>query len=171
MNDVGNHIDIRFEFWNENSTTKQMVVTTAGAMLPITAQLAPVNYNGIEASGESSDLGSKVARDLVIEVSNFPLGSWTSDSYSRYIAQNGKANLISFGGNMLGLATGAVSGAYSENPANAVGNAVSGAVNGLIGQLANYQRAKDTPDNTNGDTGNGVTTWLAGRKNFVYTTM
>ena len=171
INDVGNHIDLRFEFWDENSTTKQMVITTSGAMLPITAQLAPVNYNGIEASSDSSDLGSKVARDLVIEVSNFPLGSWTSDSYSRYIAQNGKANLISFGGNMLGLATGAVSGASSENPISAVGNAVNGAVNGLIGQLANYQRAKDAPDNTNGDTGNGVTTWLAGRKNFVYTIM
>lgn len=180
MNDMGNYTDIHFEDWHDLTPDglggvryKAIGVETTAAP-PITFRAGPINYNGFSGFEYSEDVRNyynRIDPAYKVELSNFPLGSWTCDAYQMYVAQNGKVfqNKMEYtaGKAVFGAALGASTGNWAG-----AGDSLMKGVGSLIEQYQNWnnslQQAKDAPDSFSGSTNISNLDFTYYRKQFHF---
>lgn len=177
MNDMGNYVAIHFEDWGNltrNGVDYKAIAVETTAAPPVTFRAGPVNYNGFrgyERVEGGSNYINRIDPAYKVELSNFPLGSWTCDAYQMYVAQNGKVfqNRMEYTASkaLLGAALGATSGNLAGT-----GSALIGGVGSLIEQYQNWsnslQQAKDAPDSFSGSTNISNLDFAYERKKFRF---
>ncbi len=177
MNDMGNYTDIHFENWDNltlNSVNYKAIGVETTAAPPVTFRAGPINYNGyrgFEYTEEGRNYYNRVDPDYKVELSNFPLGSWTCDAYQMYVAQNGKVfqNKMEYtaGKALFGAALGASSGNWAG-----AGDSLMSGVGSLIEQYQNWnnslQQAKDAPDSFSGSSNISNLDFAYYRKQFRF---
>lgn len=150
-NDVGNYTDIRFENWAHNEGYK---VCLQGCPIPeVSVKAFPKDYNGF--GGADTNIDGNIYRlnpEATVEISNYPLGSAATDSYSAYIANNGKSIGFNVGVSAAKFLSGDVSGAKD-----------------LMNTFLNLQYMKDRQDDkVVGNISNGNDTNMHKQKRFLF---
>lgn len=177
MNDMGNYTDIHFEDWDNTNldgvSYKAIGVETTAAP-PVTFRAGPINYNGyngFEYTKDGNNYANRIDPAYKVELSNFPLGSWTCDAYQMYVAQNGKVfqNKMEYtaGKAVFGAALGASTGNWAG-----AGDSLMKGVGSLIEQYQNWnnslQQAKDAPDSFSGSSNISNLDFAYYRKQFRF---
>jgi hypothetical protein len=132
-NNTGQSATFRYEDFSDPAI---MDFSVFGVLMPNPQiMLAPYYYKGATLSYEAGLL-----------LTGFPLGSWTSDAYTAWFAQNGASTGVSIAGSALAV----VGGIASANPM-----AVAGGALGVFSQMAQIQKAIIQPDQAKGQVGSG----------------
>lgn len=174
-NDAGNASEIRFEDWDADwgSTTHRRMITMECSILsPVTVRATPFNYNGVRVM---TDPSLSIAIDglnyeKAIEISNFPYGSCTSDSYAQWVAQNGKSVAAELGiGNALTTIGAGVALATTEVPPVAItAGAITAILSSALSTCSKLQSAYNSADSTSGSISNGTIEYVRKRKTFKF---
>lgn len=105
----GQTMSMRYEFCKNN--TPQIYVR-CNATCPVQITARPINYKGIETpSGTTNNNWQNF--DMELDVSGFPLCSWTNDYYSTWIAQNALPLAVGTGFSLAGMMAGAMTPSYN----------------------------------------------------------
>lgn len=134
-NSTGGNATYRYEDFNSNNID----FTIFGSLYPDPdIMLAPRGYKG--------GLESEVKYEYGLMLKGFPLGSWTSDSYNAWLANNAGASTV---GIVAGVGAGIV-GALTGNLAAGAGGALA-----VFNQLHQWYQASIQPDQAKGQAGAG----------------
>lgn len=144
-NSVGNSATYDYEFFNNDDIRFYLLATPSPNPTVI---LVPMYYRNSSENYEYS-----------LSLQGYPLGSWNSDTYTAWFAQNSASTGIA----LLGSAGAVVGGIASLNPMIAVGGAL-----GVASQLAQLSKAKIQPDQAKGQTGNGNAMFSMSKLGFYY---
>lgn len=106
--------------------------------------------------------GDGLKPEYGLTLSGYPLGSWSSDTYTAWFAQNAGSLALGAVGSLGTIAMGAM--AY--NPM-----AVIGGVAGVAGELAQIQKASIQPDQARGSVGTGSLKYSLDDLDFYYSHM
>jgi hypothetical protein len=132
-NNSGQSATFRYEDFSDPS---EMDFSLFGTLMPNPMiMLAPSDFKG---DGLKYEYG--------LTLTGFPLGSWTSDAYTAWFAQNGASTGVALAGSAVALVGGAVTGNIP---------AVIGGAMGVFSQMAQIQKAQIQPDQAKGQVGAG----------------
>ena len=84
LNSSGQKMKLRYEFFNQLTPKIEVQSTITN---PVQVTIRPVGYKGYHWSSGAYERRDKFC-DEYLDVSNFPLCSWTNDYWSSWIAQN-----------------------------------------------------------------------------------
>lgn len=148
-NASGSNLALRYEFFQNRTPVLQINGTVTQ---PVVANLRPCNYKGLaSASGVNRSLNSEN-----IQLNNYPICSWSVDTYKSWVAQNAVPIAIN-------TATSVISsGIFSGNFA---GYSAISQVGNLLSQ--NYINSNKA-DTTKGTFNNGGVNCSTGKQNFYY---
>lgn len=138
----------------EDFTNDLMEFAVFGIIMPNPqVMLAPMSYKGE---------GADVKYEYGLSLSGFPMGSWTSDQYTAWFAQNATSIGVGLGGSALAILGGAVAGSPLV---------VAGGVLGVFSQMAQIQKASIQPDQAKGQLGSGSLQYGIDNLDFYYAHM
>lgn len=147
-NNLGQSSVFRYEDFTHPTNSNLMRFLVFGSVSPDPViMLAPCNYKG--ADGTAFEYG--------LTMKGFPLGSWQSDTYTAWFAQNVGSVGVTLTGSTLAIVGGALTG-------NAL--AVGGGALGIASQMAQLSQAKIQPDQAKGQIGNNSLMYSAGVQDF-----
>lgn len=165
----GRELNLRYEFFqdeNGNRTCKPQFHMYGNITMPISVVLRPKGYKGA-VSHEQDDLDMLTSES--IDLTNFPMCSWSVDSWMAWVAQNSVPEGISALTGALdigvkaGIMGGMIAGATSATP---VGLAVAG-VTLVGGILSNVYKASIKADVCKGSLNNGNVNFSSKFHTFV----
>lgn len=186
VNDRGDYSELRFEDWydswdNQGGFNKPKSILIEGNVtMPVSMRAVPYRYNGVPSGVlnpvDPSQFIQGLCYEKAVEISNYPLGSSSSDSYAQFVAQNGNSATAQYLGG-LGVSAGsaavgaALTAATTEVPPvaiiiGAITAFTAAAASSTISLMATKQAEKDKPDMTRGDIHNGNIEFQFKRKNF-----
>lgn len=122
----GGNLILRYEYF-ENKLPQVVVSSTFDS--PVTVQLRPINYKGVNQVGVPSleRVNNQGLNTETITLSDYPMCSWNHDAFRSWLSQNAVPMALGFVSTAIGVATGSVG-------IIATGNALASAT-------ANAQRA------------------------------
>lgn len=144
-NSQGQSANYHYEYFDGNDIKFQLVASPAPSLQ---ALLTPMNYKNTPRNYEYG---------LTLE--GFPLGSWNSDSYNAWLANNSATTAV---GIVAGIGAGIV-GASTGNVAAAAGGALA-----AFHQIQQWYIASIQPDQAKGHTGSGSAKYSANILDFYY---
>ena len=104
----GQTMSMRYEFCKDLTPS---VSCMCNITTPVQCTIRPFNYKGINVpSGTTEDYYQNF--DMELDISDFPLCSWTNDYYSTWIAQNAVPLAVGAGFSLAGMMTGALNPTY-----------------------------------------------------------
>ena len=167
----GRELDLRYEFFqdeNGNRTCKPQFHMYGNIIQPVTVVLRPKGYKGI-VSHEQDDVD--IATTESIDLTDFPMCSWSTDSWMGWLAQNTVPEAISAvnNGASLGLKVGAgvaLTSALAVSPAVGAGALAVGAVGLVGGILSDMYKASIKADVLHGSLNNGNVNFSSKLHNF-----
>lgn len=159
-NDSGDYIDLRYEYF----TTVPTFSVDYSAMMPVSVTLGPTSYGGVSGSEPGPTLPpppSITDKTKRLKITNYPLGSWTNDSYQQWVAFQGVPQAVKSIGSF------ALNPFNFINPARGVATAAGSYVNLATDAIVAHNKANDF----NGNTQSGNSDFSSKRKNFYYARM
>jgi hypothetical protein len=136
----------------EDFISASMAFIVFGSVMPNPKiMLAPYDYRGT---------GLKYEYGLTLD--GFPMGSWNSDTYAAWLAQNGATAAIT----LLGSAVTVIGGMVAANPLVVAGGALS-----IAHELAQINRASIQPDQAKGQVGSGSLMYGTNALDFFFSHM
>lgn len=78
-NGAGDAMALRYEFFKEQTPK---IVITSSITQPVTVKLNPVDYKGVDFNS------NQLLDSETLELTNYPLCSWSMDAYAAWVAQN-----------------------------------------------------------------------------------
>lgn len=136
----------------EDFSTETMNFSIFGSIAPATKiMLAPFEYRGY---------GLKYEYGITLE--GFPMGSWSTDTYAAWLAQNGATTAIA----LIGSGAALAGGVATANPV-----AIGGGALGVSHELAQIYQASIQPDQAKGQMGGGGLMYSANQLDFYFAPM
>lgn len=151
-NDKGDHVDIRYEDWGGQIDIEYNVT------MPVSVRASVRFYNGIDHGMHGQDYVYALNYEKSVEISNYPLGCCSSDSYAAYIAQNGRSMdtaSLGTGVALIGALAGVVLAPTTAGASLAAIGGITAGLSTMIGIATKLQSAQDAPDTTQGVISNG----------------
>lgn len=163
-NASGASLALRYELFA--SLIPSVKISTTLTM-PVSAVLRPTGYKG---SGINTDMGgSKPLFTESLQLANFPVCSWNTDTFKAWVAQNSVPLGV---GAISSLATTAVSAQYAANDKAVIGTGIIGEVANIVGQVYKASIAADLSrgnlDNGCNNSANGYNQFNYGRASLMY---
>lgn len=143
----GSSLALRYEFF---SGSARVIIHTTITQ-PVQAVLRPYNYKG---SGEYT------LNTEMLSISDFPLCSWSNDSFQTWIAQSSLPLILNTLG---GIGTLGIASATSANPAITAGTTAIGIVSNIMNQ---YYQASIKADVCRGTVRNGNANIVGNKQMF-----
>lgn len=109
-----------------------------------------------------SDYLGRGGYEYGLTLTGFPMGSWTSDAYTAWFAQNGASAGVALVGSTVALVAGIATG----NPM-----AIAGGAMGVSSQMAQINKASKMPDQAKGQVGSGSLRYGDNSLDFTYAHM
>lgn len=165
----GRELNLRYEFFQDENgrrTCKPQFHMYGNITMPVTVVLRPKGYKGA-VSHEQDDLDMLTTES--IDLTNFPMCSWSVDSWMAWVAQNSVPETISAltGGIDIGVKAGIMSGMIAgATSATPVGLGVAG-VSLVANILSNAYKASIKADVCKGSLNNGNINFSSHYHTFV----
>ena len=165
----GRELNLRYEFFqdeNGNRTCKPEFSLKTNLCMPVTAVLRPKGYKGA-VSHEQGDMD--IVTTESIDLTNFPMCSWSVDSWVAWVAQNSVPETISAISNATGIGLKVGGGALLAGATlgtAGVGTLVAGGVALVSGILSDTYKASIKADVCKGSLNNGNVNFSTGLQTF-----
>ena len=146
---VSNNTGSSAKFAWEEFTNRTATFNIASAIGPNPMSLLlPTNYKGLST-----------AHDHALPLDGFPVGSWTSDTFTAWFAQNGVG---------VGIGAAVSIGTVAAGIATANPMLILGGAQAIIGQLAQVRQASIQPDQAKGHTAAGPLRYSLNNLGYYY---
>lgn len=158
-NASGGELSLRYEFFANGKPVFQIAGTVTQ---PVTAIIRPCSYKGVQ--GYTEITGYTTLNTESIQLNNYPVCSWNTDSYKMWVAQNSAPIALN---TIASIGQTAVGAQYSTQPNAVIGASAIGQVSNILSQM--YQASiradisKGTFNNGGVNTANFTQQFYGGR--------
>lgn len=154
-NDNGEYLDLRYELFNGNPEFG----ADYSAMQPVSVNIAPTNYLGVHGTEPvtptlpvfSPKITDKIKK---LKLTNYPIGSWTNDTYKQWVAFQGMPQATS------SVAKSIVGGIM--NPLSLIPKLANTVIDTVTNDIVKFNRANEVAGNLQ----SGNAEFSSRRKNF-----